>query len=754
VSPTGLGDIRVVDVSTGISGAHLSTVLAQAGAQVTVYEGPGGHPLRRRSLPGAERQGVLLDHLNSSKTITPVGPEPDWSEVDVLVADPETPWGPVAAVADGNTHLVVVVFSGYGLTGPDAGCPTTDFIAQAESGALLVRGLPTGEPVAMGGDLVDWVAGSYAAPAVAAALHAVRRGGEGDLFDVSLCETALLAGTTFNGLLDDFRGRPERTGPARTVESPSIEPTADGYIGVTTNTPAQFAGFLDAIGRPEIASDTRFSSIAARLANWDDWVDAIHSATTTFTSADLLARCVERRVPAAIVNDGSGVVALDHAVERGCFVPSDDGTFLRPRTAWRLHPFDTSGEPGPVTSGDLPLSGLRVLDLTAWWAGPSSSQVLAAFGAEVIHVEAPGRPDGMRLTGFVLGAHERWFDRSFFFHQINTNKRSLVIDAASPDGKQALLDLVAGCDVLMENFTPRVLESFGLDVDTLAAANPRLVVTRLPAFGLDGPWRDHPGFAQTMEQITGMAWVTGHVDDQPRVPRGPCDPNSGMHGAFATLVALFDVERTGRGCLVESTLFDAALTIAAEPLVEWTANGVVMGRMGNRHPHCVPQGLYRGPEPESWLAVSCPDDASWSALCEVIDELQPWRQLDREGRREVHDDIDAAVGRWASRRPVADSVSALRAAGVPVGRGIDPRDAVSHPQMRHRGFFEDVEVDTVGVMPIPTWPYTSRRIRRWSRTPAPAFAADTDALLQGVGYDDDRIAALYASGVTSRAPAL
>lgn len=753
MNPAGLGGVTVVDASTGISGAYLSTMLAQAGAHVTVYESACGHPLRRRSLPGSARPGVLFEHLSTSKTVVHAGPEPDWTGVDVVIADAETPWGPVTAVADAHPHLVVVAFSGHGLTGPDAGRPATDFTAQAESGALLVRGLPSGDPVAMGGDLVDWVAGSYAAPAVVAALHAVRRGGQGDLFDVSLCETALVAGTTFNGLLDDFRGRPARVGPARSVESPSIEPTADGFIGVTTNTPAQFTGFLDAIGRPEIATDPRFSTIAARLAHWDDWVETVHSATTAFSSAELLARCVERRVPAAIVNDGSHVVELDHAVARGCFVPSDDGSFLRPRPAWRVHPFTTAGSPGPATSGELPLSGLRVLDLTAWWAGPSSSQALAAFGAEVIHVEAPARPDGMRLTGFVLGAHERWCDRSFFFHQINTNKRSLVIDAASSEGKQVLLDLVAECDVLMENFTPRVLEAFGLDVEAVSAANPRLVMTRLPAFGLDGPWRDHPGFAQTMEQITGMAWVTGHVDDQPRVPRGPCDPNGGMHGAFATLVALFDVERTGRGCLVESTLFDAALAIAAEPVVEWTANGVVMARMGNRHPHCVPQGLYRGPEPETWVAISCPDDASWSGLCDAVPDLDRWRALDREARRALHDEIDAVLAEWVRRRPVHEAVSVLCDAGVPAGRGVDPRDAVSHPQMRHRGFFEDVDVDTVGVMPIPTWPFASRRIGRWTRTPAPSFGADTDDVLASIGYDDAHIAALYENGTTSRSPA-
>jgi crotonobetainyl-CoA:carnitine CoA-transferase CaiB-like acyl-CoA transferase len=746
----GLSGVTVIDVSTGISGAYLSTMLAQAGATVTVHEPVAGHPLRSRALPGSIRAGVLFDHLCTGKTVVTAGAEPAWDEVDIVVGDAVTPWGDVRSIADSAVGAVVVCFSPYGLEGPFAGRPGTDFTAQADSGALLVRGLPDGQPVAMGGDLVEWVAGSYAAAATLAALHGARRTGRGDLIDVSLCETALLAGTTFVGLFDSFRGSPARLGAARSVEMPSIEPTADGYIGVTTNTPAQFTGFLDAIGRADLVGDPRYAGPGERIANMAEWTALVHAATTSFSSSELLERLVERRVPAAIVNDVSQVLTLDHAVDRRCFVPSDDATFVRPRTVWRYVPFGVSGPAGQVTDGDLPLSGLRVLDLTAWWAGPSAGQMMAAFGADVIHVEAPGRPDGLRLTGFALGPHARWYDRSFFFHQVNANKRCAVIDASVPSGRQAILDLIAQVDVLVENFTPRVLESFGIDADAVAEVNPRLVMTRLPAFGLSGPWREQPGFAQTMEQITGMAWTTGEVSDQPRVPRGPCDPNGGMHGAFATLVALLDVERTGEGCLVESSLFDAALAIGAEQIVEFSANGVSMGRQGNRHPHCVPQGLYNGADPESWLAVSCPDDAAWRALCTVVAGLDP--ALAREERRAAHDVIDAAISAWSRQLDPTEAAALLCTAGVPAAVGRDPRDAVSNEQMVERGFFETVNVDTVGSMPIPTWPYRSRRVERWIRSGAPAFGAHTDEVLRAAGANDERIAALRSTGVISDAP--
>lgn len=744
----GLAGLRVVDLSATIAGSYCTLMLAQAGAHVVVVEPESGHPLRRRTSSTTARAGVLFDHLCHGKHLLAEPPDP--GEIDVLVVDATTPWGSPSEVADTYPDLVVVAITPYGLDGPWSGRPGNDFTAQADSGALLVRGLPTDTPVAMGGELVEWVTGAYAAAAVAALLHDSAQTHRGDLLDVSLCEAALLTGTTFADLLDAFRGRPERTGPARMVESPSVEPTSDGYVGVTTNTPQQFNGFLDAIGRADLVGDQRFAGPAQRIAHWDEWQAVVHAATTGFTSQELLQRLVERRVPAAIVNDAAGLVELEHAQVRGCFVESDDGTYRRPRRAWREHPFEVGGEPIEREPGVLPLSGLRVVDLTAWWAGPSAAQVLAAFGADVIHVEAPARPDGLRMTGLVLPPHERWYDRAFFFHQINTNKRSLVVDAATADGRQVLLDLIAGADALIENFTPRVLESFGLDVDTLCTLNPRLVMARLPAFGLDGPWRDHPGFAQTMEQITGMAWVTGLVEDQPRVPRGPCDPNGGMHGAFAVLIGLLDAQRSGRGRMVESSLFDAALAIGAEHVVEYTANGVVLERLGNRSVHNVPQGLYPAVGEDAWLAVSCPDDASWRALCDTVGgDLVRRREWTTEQRRDDHDAIDAAIAAWSSARSPDDAADILSAAGVCAAVGRDPRDATAHPQMQHRGFFEDTDIDSLGVMPLPTWPLRSRRVDRWTRAAAPSFGADNRTILAELGYDDVRVDALYAAGVVS-----
>ena len=224
----------------------------------------------------------------------------------------------------------------------------------------------------------------------------------------------------------------------------------------------------------------------------------------------------------------------------------------------------------------------------------------------------------MRYTSGVSVDRDQWWEYSALFHTSNTNKRDLTLDLTRPEGRDLALRLIEQADLVVENYTPRVIEQFDLGWDVVHATNPRAVMVRMPAFGLDGPWRDRPGFAQTMEQVTGLAWLTGHVDDQPRIQRGPCDPNGGMHAVVGALVALEVRDRTGVGSLVESTMFEAALNISAELIVEWTKYGNALSREGSRSPWAAPQGVYATDVPERWLVVSVATDDQWAALVDAL----------------------------------------------------------------------------------------------------------------------------------------
>ena len=240
--------------------------------------------------------------------------------------------------------------------------------------------------------------------------------------------------------------------------------------------------------------------------------------------------------------NGATVPTFAHFVERGVFGPSESGRFVQPRV-----PFRISGEPGdharhePTHAGSLPLSGVRVVDCTAWWAGPAATAALACLGADVIKVESITRPDLMRYASTRPPTTDEWWEWS---PAVPHRQRREAGDHARPHATRGHRGVRAPCsrtaDVLVENYTPRVMEQFGLGWDRVHEINPDLVMTRMPAFGLDGPWRDNTGFAQTMECISGMAWLTGFADGPPVLVRGACDPLAGMHAVIATLLALLD----------------------------------------------------------------------------------------------------------------------------------------------------------------------------------------------------------------------
>jgi crotonobetainyl-CoA:carnitine CoA-transferase CaiB-like acyl-CoA transferase len=359
------------------------------------------------------------------------------------------------------------------------------------------------------------------------------------------------------------------------------------------------------------------------------------------------------------------------------------------------------------------------------------------------------------MTGGMFAPRARWWELSGFFFSVNTNKRGITLSLDDAGGRRLLLELISRCDVVMENFSPRVVERFDLGWDVVRAANPRAVMVRMPAFGLDGPWRDRPGFAQTMEQVTGLAWLTGHADDQPRIQRGPCDPNAGMHAAFATLVALRRRDATGRGCFVEVPMVEAALAIAAEPVLEWTAYGNLLSRTGNRSPRACPQGLYACRGVEQWLALSVLDDAQWAGLVGAMGEPAWARDGDLAawpGRRRREDEIDGALAVWAAEQELSEAVEVLQSHGVPAAPARDPRRASEHPQFRARRFYEEVDHPVAGRHAVPTQPFRLTGIDRWVRTPAPTLGQHTPEVLAEIGCDGPEVQRMAAAGLIGDRP--
>ena len=780
-----LDDIVVLELSTGIAGPYAGKLFADAGARVIKVEPPGGDELRRRAPPGVDlgaADSALFQHLNAGKESV-VGVPGDRGVEGLadradLVIESFTAGNPVVASwRDRRPALVVLSITPFGRTGPWRDRPSTGFTLQAESGSIASRGHPDQPPFQVGGRLAEWAAGVCgAAGALAAVLHS-RAGGGGEDVDCALLAVDHMITNANVCLRDSFLGHPASEHPARIIDVPSIERTKDGYVGFNTNTRQQLAAFLAMVGLPDLLErEPRWASADYRLRHASVFNALVRPGIRARTTAEVLTLAARERIPVAPVNNGATLPEQEQFRSRGVIGPMPGGAFVHPLPPYRIdgvrppvpRPAPPLGggvsplPPRPLRSAaadpasGLPLAGLRVLDATSMWAGPVVGQLFAALGADVIHLESVQRLDLSRLKVDNAARVPDWWERGHTWFMVNFNKRDLTLDLSRPEGRELLERLLPSCDVLVENYAPRVFEKFGFTPDRVRTLNPELIYARMPAFGLDGPWRDLIGFAQTMEQMSGLAWLTGPADAQaPVVPRGPCDPLAGYQTMFALLVALVRRGRGLGGCLLEAAMAESAVNAAAESVVDYSAYGVLRAWAGNRSEDAAPQGLYQCGR-EQWIAISVEREQHWYGLKRVLGD-PAWARAaalsTAAGRRTAADEIDRRLARWAAGRRVGRAVAELIGAGVPAAALTDPRRADEHPQLTCWGYFEPVEHAILGSHRVPTIPFRYGRVERWVRTPAPRLGQhNADILREDLHLADAEIERLRADGVIGTEP--
>jgi crotonobetainyl-CoA:carnitine CoA-transferase CaiB-like acyl-CoA transferase len=759
--------LHVMEIADRIAGAYCGKLLRDVGSSVTMLEPPSG----RRSRSAGGPYGLpLFQFLNGGKrsvVLDGSGAKPDWSGADVIVVQ-ATPARALAAGLDVNAllaadpRLIVATISDFGWTGPWVDRPATEFTLQAMCGAIGYRGVPEKPPVSVGGRIGEYVGGVFAAAGILALRRRVDAGGPGGRLDVSLLECMTLAMQSYEWLhatlmlLDGYH---------RSIEVPSIEPAKDGWVGVSMVTGQQWLDFAAMVEQPALADEPDLRVQLGRWPRRQEVYKLIHPWFAARTVEEVVETASLYRIPMAPIGNGASVVTMDHFVERGVFVANPAG-FLQPRPPWAMSTAapEAPAAPPPLGASDgreparadrsavpvdgpvrRPLAGLRVIDLTAFWAGPAATAILAGLGADVVKIESVQRPDGIRFAGGQRPDADAWWEYSWVFHGVNVDKRSVTLDLGDPEGRATLLDLVAQADVVIENYSPRVLDGFELTPDVLLGVNPSAVVVRMPAFGLDGPWRDRVGFAPTMEQLSGMAWLTGHPDGPPMAPRGVCDPLAGAHAAFVVLAALEHRDRTGKGMLVEVPMIEVALNVTAEQMLEYQCRGELMEREGNRARHAAPQNVYACAGDEQWVALAVEDDEQWRALCGVVDQ-PAWRDdpslTTAAGRRLHHDLLDTELGAWCAARSRSDAVAALVAAGVPAAAVVLPPEVVENEQLRARGFFEELDHPVSGRDQYAGLPYGPPDVgARWWRSHPPLLGEhNLDVLRDELGCPPQTLA--------------
>ncbi|TWH18723.1 CaiB/BaiF CoA transferase family protein [Prauserella rugosa] len=392
------------------------------------------------------------------------------------------------------------------------------------------------------------------------------------------------------------------------------------------------------------------------------------------------------------------------------------------------------------------LSGIKVVDISTLFAGPTAAMLMGDFGADVIKVEHPRRGDPSRGHGHAKDGVGLWWK------VLSRNKRTTGIDLSAPEGQELLKTVLADADVLIENFRPGTLERWNLSPEQLHEVNPRLVIARVTGFGQFGPMSNEPGFGTLAEAMSGFASMTGEPDGPPTLPPlALADGIAALAGAYTIMVALQGRQKTGKGQVLDLAIIEPILTVLGPQITAYRALGVVPERTGNRSTNNSPRNIYRTRDGR-WLAISTSAQSIAERVIrlvgrpELVDE--PWFASGRT-RAQHADELDAAVGSWIAERDADDVIAAFSEAQAAVAPVYDVADVVADPQFQALGTVLDVpdpELGTVAMQNV---------LARLSGTPGeirwagPRLGEHTEEVLSEAGVSSEHIAALRQRGVVA-----
>ncbi|MEU0646605.1 CaiB/BaiF CoA transferase family protein [Streptomyces umbrinus] len=396
-----------------------------------------------------------------------------------------------------------------------------------------------------------------------------------------------------------------------------------------------------------------------------------------------------------------------------------------------------------AVTAPAPLTGLRVLDLATLFAGPLAATMLGDFGAEVIKVEHPRRPDPSRGHGPSKNGIGLWWKL------LGRNKRTMTLDLSTDGGRTTLLRLAASADVIIENFRPGTLEKWDLGWEELSAANPRLVLARVTGFGQFGPYSHRPGFGTLAEAMSGFAAITGEPDAPPTLPPfGLADSIAGLATAYAVMTALAARDRTGRGQVVDMAIIEPILTVLGPQPLWYDQLGHVQPRTGNRSQNNAPRNTYRTAD-GSWVAVSTSAQSVAERVMRLVGRpdltAEPWFTTGAERARHT-DVLDEAVGSWIADHTREQVIAEFEKAEAAVAPIQDVRDVMTDPQYAALDTVTTVDDPELGPLRMQNVLFRLTETPggiRWAGRP---HGADTDTVLAELGLTEAEITTLRSEG--------
>ena len=797
-----LSPYRVLDL-TDDRGHFAGFLLAQLGADVIAVEPPGGQRARHHGpWAGAEADPERsLPHwvYNRGKRSVVVG---DGCELVDLAAgaDVVIECGALDVDLDAlraaNPALVTVSLSPFGAGGPKGDWLGTDLVINAAAGEMSLNGYQDRAPVRITAPQI-WVnAGAEAACAVLLALTDRRRSGIGQHIDVSAQEAMMLTaqGWLAPSLCDNAPA--QRSGGGLEllgqVRFRFVYECADGHVTLTflpgvlvgpfTNRIVAWAHQLGHIDDDLAALDWTdlldgreldvVADVAARTA------DGLAAAFASRTKGELFEMAQRDKLLLVPITTPADVAASEQYEARGFWDEVDlDGVAgpvrfpgpwahgdpvgvgrLGPPPRLGQHTVEVAGEAprtpivpaAPQPAGARPLDGVRVVDFTWVYAGPFATRMLAYYGAEVIRLESQTRPDQVRSSGLSRLPGDDGPEASHQWHSINADKLSLQLNLKVPEAREVVLDLARESDVVINAFSPGVLERMGLGHDDLRAVNPRLIAVSTTLFGHTGPLAPVPGFGNMGAAMGGYYELTGWPD---RLPAGPflayTDATSPRLTAALIMAALDWRERSGVGCSLDFSQAEGGVHFLSEAIVDQVVNGHGQSRLGNADRWLAPHSVHRCGDPgaDRWIAVACETDAQWAILAGLLGRPD-LASLTVDERRARAAELESLIGDWVAGADPVELQDRLQAAGVPAHQVQNSPQVVADPQLIHRDHFHQVPHDVYGHTWAEQYGFRLSRSDGTPRRAGPLWGEHNYEILTDIlGYDGDRVAELVIAGV-------
>ncbi len=762
-----LADLVVLECSGGVATRYCGKLFAEHGARVVqAYEpddrhlGYGGDASLAYSAwldDGKERAGFRLEKpADIARAI-----EPDLIIAGQYPAD--IALAKSVASSFKRTPLLLAL-TWFGESGPYAGWRGSDAVIQAMTGVAYAFGPQAGAPVLPQGHAPQVVAGATAFIAVMACLLSRAEGRSEHRVDVNVFEAHMCLsehsgpGFAATGIRSARRGV-NRFFP---VYPQTIFPSADGWIGVTALTPQQWQGFCELIGLPELARDPAYSTTDLRMASARQLDEILGPALRKHSSRYLLEEGQRRRVPMAPVPTMAEVLSTPHWRERASFrgfefssSKSEVRGFEGPSMSFRLHsPGENllaqqgsasakAADPNSVNpnsanrlpSGQGPLAGIRVLDLSMGWSGPLCGRHFADLGAEVIKVEGCAHMDWWRGWNALEAGDPPPYETKSNFNAVNRNKRGIALDLRGPRGLELLRSLAARADLLIENYAPGVLDRLGLSAESLAKINPRLSYVSMGAFGSAGPWSEFRAYGSTTEQASGMCFLQGQADWPPAMQHTAYgDPIAGIYAATAALIALYGRRRSKLGTTIDLSQVECLFQLCADGLVAQSATKTAPARTGSQRPTSVWSGCVQCRGNDQWIVIDIEDDQ---------DLAQSLLKAGVVGSASA-----ASFGAWAENRDCAAACELLQNCGFTAGPVSPATSLLEDAHLKAVGFWIQAERCHVGLHILPKAPYAIDGRSSPLNWPAPTLGEHNGAVLSRVlGLSVSAVAELEAAGI-------